>query len=150
MDNLRIEELDWSDGARIEEARALIVAAFDNPERYGEARVAREISPSDAPYYRSFFLALTADRVVGVAGVKAADWASNTHILYLSAVVKECRGQGIGRALVHARLDWLAFRFPRGRVLVSTRKPRRFKCLGFRVVSGSRKEGRWLMLREMG
>ena len=148
LDNVQIEVLDWADGERVEQARALIVAAFDNPERYGEARVAHEISRPAGLFYRQFFVAMQAGRVLGVAGVKALDWASHTHALYLSAVDKDDRGQGIGRALVDARLEWLKVSFGRGRILVSTRKPRRFKSLGFRVITGSRKEGRWLMLKE--
>lgn len=150
LDDVHIGDLDWNDGPRVREARGLIVAAFDNPERYGAERVAAEISPGDGRCYRQFFTAALEGRVIGVAGVKAADWATNTHILYLSAVAKEFRGRGVGRALVEARLDWLQERFPRGRVLVSSARPRRFKSLGFRVISGSRKEGRWLMLKEVG
>lgn len=150
MEEMQIKALDWGDVERVHAARALVVAAFDKPERYGPERVAQEVHPANEPFYRHFFVAIQADRVLGVAGVKAADWATNTHVLYLSAVAKEFRGEGIGRALVLARLDWLQARFPGGRVLVSTAKPSRFKRLGFRVVTGSRKEGRWLMLKEMG
>lgn len=143
-----IEELDWRDAARVEEARRMVVAAFDDPARYGEARVAAEISEPNGLHYRRFFVALVDGQVVGVAGVKAADWAGNLHILYLSAVARPFRGCGVGRALVAARLDWVLGNFERGRILVSTPKPRRFRSQGFRTVTGSRKEGRWLMLRE--
>jgi predicted N-acetyltransferase YhbS len=150
MDEVRIEELDWSDLERVGAARVLVVAAFENSNRYGEERVAREICESTGPFYRKFFVATRDGQVLGVAGIKGADWASNTHILYLLAVAKESRRQGIARALVRARLDWLLASFPSGRILVSTAKPRRFRGLGFRIATGSRKAGLWLMFLEFG
>ena len=149
MDDVQIEELDWRDSERVHAARALIASAFENPERYGAERLEQELQQAAAPFYRQLFVATRLGQVVGVAGVKAADWASDTHILYLSAVARAFRGQGIGRSLVEARLDWLTASFKRGRILVSTGKPRRFKSLKFRIVTGSRKDGRWLMMREI-
>ncbi|MBU0500225.1 MAG: GNAT family N-acetyltransferase [Gammaproteobacteria bacterium] len=147
MNAVRIKTLDWADDALVRQARALIVAAFDDGGRYGEERMAAEICQQRGPFYRQFFVAQREGRLLGVAGIKGADWASDTHILYLSAVAKEFRNQGIGRALVQTRLDWLLANNSRGRILVSTVKPRRFKKLGFRVIDGSRQEGRWLMMR---
>jgi predicted N-acetyltransferase YhbS len=85
--------------------------------------------------------------VVAIGGVKAADWASRTHILYLSAVAPERRGQGIGRALIKARLDWLEGNFAAGRILVSATKLRRFRDLGFAELRHGRIDGKHLLLR---
>jgi GNAT superfamily N-acetyltransferase len=86
--------------------------------------------------------------VVGIGGIKAADWASDTHILYLSAVAEHARGQGIARALIAARIAWAMENFPRGRLLVSTARPRRFSRLGFRLMGKQEAGGRRLMLLE--
>ena len=67
-----------------------------------------------------FFIATKGRQIVGVAGVKAADWALKTHLLYLSAVAPEMRGKGVGRALLDARLEWIKRKFDSGRVLVLT------------------------------
>lgn len=130
-----------------EQAIALIVASFDNPERYGAARIREQLAPASPPFYRQFFAALADNTVLGVAGIKAADWASDTHILYLSAVAPEHRRQGIGRSLVKARLDWVKAHFPHGRILVSTGKPNRFRQFGFREMPSGPQEGRRLMVR---
>lgn len=135
-----------ADDAR-EQAIALLVASFDNPERYGSARLREQLAPSPPPFYRQFFAALSDDTVLGVAGIKAADWASDTHILYLSAVIPEHRGQGIGRLLVKARLEWIESHFKHGRILVSTGKPRRLRSFGFSEVPYSVQQGRRLMMR---
>ena len=149
MDEVRIEELDWCDLERVVAARSLVVAAFENASRYGEERMAQEICEPTGPFYRKFFIASRDGQVLGVAGIKGADWASNTHILYLLAVAKEFRGQDIARTLVRARLEWLLANFSSGRVLVSTAKPKRFRGLGFRIAAGSRKAGLWLMFRDL-
>ncbi len=141
---LRLSKLS---AAQIDECVALLLNAFADPERYGEARIRRELAGEDAPFYRQFFAAVEDGCVQGVAGVKAADWASDTHILYLSAVMPERRGQGIGRLLVKARLEWIETHFKHGRTLVSTGKPRRFRSFGFSEVPHSVQQGRRLMMR---
>ena len=88
------------------------------------------------------------DEVVGIGGIKAADWASDTHILYLSAVTEHARGQGIARALIAARIAWAMENFTAGRMLVSTARPRRFARLGFRLMGKREAAGRRLMLLE--
>lgn len=133
--------LDWSDQARLAAARAVIVEAFADADRYPLARIEQELQPGIPPFQRQFFVAEQViageTRIVGVGGIKAADWASGLHVLYLSAVQKAARGQGIGRALVAARLEWLRQQTDSGRVMVSTQKLRRFRGLGFQVISAT-------------
>lgn len=140
----RIALLDWSDQASLAAAQAVIVAAFADTDRYPLARIAQELQPGITPFFRQFFVAWQyvdgVEKIVGVGGIKAADWASDLAVLYLSAVLPQARGQGIGRALVTARLDWLRQQKRQkahGRVMVSTQKLRRFKSLGFKVVSAT-------------
>lgn len=137
----RILPLDWSDPVRLAAARTVIVDAFADADRYPLARIEQELQPGIPPFLRQFFIAeqkvAGEVRIVGVGGIKAADWASGLHVLYLSAVQKAVRGQGIGRALVEARLDWLRQQPGSGRVMVSTQKLRRFRGLGFKVVSAT-------------
>lgn len=141
---LRLSKLS---SAQIDECVALLLNAFADLERYSEARIRRELAGEDAPFYRHFFAALAEGRIQGIAGVKAADWASDTHLLYLSAVLPEKRGQGIGRQLVKARLEWIETHFKHGRILLSTGKPRRFRSFGFSEVPHSVQQGRRLMMR---
>lgn len=141
-------ELDWQDSDGIAIARHLVVAAFDNAERYPEQRISEELQPASAPQYRQFIVAWHEGRMVGAGGIKSADWASGTHILYLSAVESAMRGRGIGRALVRARLDWIFARHEHGRVLVSTQKPKRYRDMGFREVSRKASPGPRLMMLE--
>ena len=93
------------------------------------------------------FVATEGGVLLAVGGIKAADWAANTHILYLSAVVAERRGEGIGRQLLQARLDWITDNFKHGRILVSTGKTRRFVEAGFKEVRHSLVDGRRLMIK---
>lgn len=147
MGKLRIDTLDSSSNALVEACTTLIENAFGDPERYGADRVALELRAVDPYFYRCFFVAMEAGAVLGIGGVKAADWASNTHLLYMSAVKPERRGQGIGRALIKARIDWVERTFPAGRILVSTAKTKRYRELGFVEIRNSRLAERHLMMR---
>lgn len=147
MGKLRIDTLDPSSPVLVEACTTLIVNAFADPVRYSAERVRLELGSDDPVFYRRFFIATHESEVVAIGGVKAADWASRTHILYLSAVAPERRGQGIGRALIKARLDWLEGNFAAGRILVSATKLRRFRDLGFAELRHGRIDGKHLLLR---
>jgi predicted N-acetyltransferase YhbS len=147
MAKFRIDTLDTSSDALLDTCAKLIVNAFADPERYNLDRVRRELCCDDPVFYRRFFVAIEDGQIVALGGVKAADWASRTHILYLSAVSPAKRGQGIGRALIKARLDWLQTTFKSGRILVSATKTRRFRDLGFRELRNGNIDGKHLMLR---
>jgi len=147
MTKLRIDTLDISSPVLVDASVTLIVNAFGDPERYSARRVAQELMASDPVFYRQFFVAMEAGEVLAVGGVKAADWASKTHILYLSAVAPERRGKGIGRALIKARIDWVEETFKSGRILVSATKTRRFRDFGFVEIRNSCLDSRHLLLR---
>ncbi len=99
------------------------------------------------PFYRKFFGAYHADgTLIAVGGVKAADWASDTHILYMMAVDKDHRGKGIGSDLEKARIQWVRDNFSNGRCLVSTKHKKRFERWDFKVVSEV--NDRYLMILE--
>jgi len=119
MDKLRIDTLDASSPALLESCTTLIVNAFADPVRYSAERVGHELRSNDKVFYRQFFIAVQDGEIRAVGGVKAADWAAKTHLLYLSAVAPESRGQGIGRALIKARIEWLEKNFPSGRIIGS-------------------------------
>jgi len=147
MTKLRIDTLDISSPVLVDASVTLIVNAFGDPERYSARRVAQELMASDPVFYRQFFVAMEAGEVLAIGGVKAADWASKTHILYLSAVAPERRGKGIGRALIKARIDWVEETFKSGRILVSATKTRRFRDFGFVEIRNSCLDSRHLLLR---
>ncbi|UCV27886.1 GNAT family N-acetyltransferase [Ferribacterium limneticum] len=147
MPRIRIDTLDVSSAVLVDASVTLIVNAFGDPERYSAKRVTQELLTSDPVFYRQFFVAMDAGEVIAVGGVKAADWSSKTHILYLSAVAHERRGKGIGRALIKARIEWLEKNFKAGRILVSATKTRRFRDFGFVEVRNSNLDGRHLLLR---
>lgn len=147
MPEYRIETLDTSSPVLTSAAVTLLINAFSQPERYSTKRLHEELSGHTPPFYRQFFVAANRGEIIGIGGIKAADWASNTHLLYLSAVSPEYRGHGIGRALVKARVDWVEANFRKGRILVSTPKAKRFQDLGFVDVRKGFVEGRHLMMR---
>ena len=143
-----IVELHWDDRPAIAQASAIIRGVFDDPVRYSTERIAEEMQPALPPLDRVFLVAYRHGRLVGIGGIKSADWASNTHVLYLSAVEKESRGNGIGRALIRARVEWIQGCNPHGRILVSTARPRRYRDHGFRPVDRQKLGDRHLMLLE--
>ena len=142
----RIEALLPGDAPAYEAAVAILVDAFGDPARYDEERIRAELVPAAEPFYRRFFVARRGDEVVGIGGVKAADWASNTHILYLSAVAERARGQGVAKALIETRMAWVSGRFGSGRLLVSTARRKRFANYGFRPCSEDAASGRTMMV----
>lgn len=118
----------------------------NNVDRYSTDRLVDELNQRSGWNYRKFFIAFHESRLVGVGGVKAADWASNTHVMYLSVVDSVYRGQGIGNALEKARIEWVRSQFETGRILVSTKHHKRFHKHGFEEISVI--DGRHLMCLE--
>ena len=147
MAKFQIEVLDASSPLLLEASITLLINAFSKPERYSVQRLSEELQTDDPVFYRRFFVAVEAGKIIGIGGVKAADWASHTHLLYLSAVALEHRGKGIGRALVKARVDWVEKNFKSGRILVSSPKAKRLIELGFTEIRKSFMDGRHLLFR---
>lgn len=145
-----VELLDTRNPADLAATVALLAQAFHNPERYGPERLHDEVQHRSGPHYRHFFVARRQGEIIGVGGLKAADWASATHILYLSAVAEHARGQGVARALIEARIAWVKAHHLAGRILVSTPRPKRFRRLGFKPVGKPVGEERQLMRLEFG
>jgi len=146
MSKLLIRTLDVHDPGQLEASIDLIEHAFADPDLYDRERIAREILGNHPVFYRQFFVAIKGGRIVGVGGVKAADWSAKTHLLYLSAVTPEMRGQGIGRSLIEVRMEWVERQFSTGRILVSTARTKRFREFGFVEIKGSEINDRHLML----
>ena len=146
MSKLLIRPLDTHDPGQLDASIDLVEQAFADPERYDKERIAREMLGNHPVFYRQFFVAIKGGRIVGVSGVKAADWAAKTHLLYLSAVTPEMRGQGIGRALVEVRMEWVERQFSSGRILVSTARTKRFREFGFVEIKGGEINDRYLMM----
>lgn len=132
-----IRPLDTAPIALSDAVNLIVSNCPGDSERYEKSRLVTEIRPVETlPFYRKFFAAyLPNGTLIGLGGIKAADWASDTHILYLAAVDKEHRGKGIGTDLETIRIQWVRDSFPRGRCLVSTTHEKRFERRGFKTVS---------------
>lgn len=143
--NFDVQPLDFKNKSDVKACISLLSDAFVKSERYKESRIAKELRPLEAPYYRQFFVAKLGNKIVGVAGIKSADWASQTHIFYLAAVNSSHRGLGIGRLLIQARMVWLKKNFTTGRALVSSTKFKRFNGFGFKTVAKSKLDERYLL-----
>lgn len=117
-------------------------------ERYERSRLVTEINTvEEQPFYKKFFAAYDLEgSLIAVGGIKAADWASDTHIFYMMAVEVEHRGKGVGSGLEAARIEWMRENFRHGRCLVSTRHKKRFERWDFKIVSEI--NDRYLMILE--
>lgn len=149
---IQVAVLNAEESEKVIQTVEVLHGCFAGSDRYTVSRLTEEVKPVSEPIYRHFFIATVhskkEERVVGVGGVKAADWASNTHILYLSAVHPDYRNLGIGKKLVKARVEWIRAHFSGGRVLVSTPKIERFKQFGFQPATKSCDKGRAIMIME--
>lgn len=141
---IRLLEIDDD---TITQAVNLLCANCPNESaRYDDERLRGEIECLNTrPFYKLFFGAYDSDNsLVAVGGVKAADWASDTHILYTMAVDKAHRGKGLGSKLEWIRIQWVREHFNHGRFLVSTKHKKRFERWDFHVISEI--NGRHLMM----
>jgi hypothetical protein len=148
MKNYKIRPLDTSPHSLTQAVNLLNASCPNESECYEKPRLVNEIASTEImPFYRKFFGAYDVDGVlIGVGGIKAADWASDTHILYMMAVDINHRGKGIGTDLEAIRIKWIRDNFNRGRCLVSTKHKKRFERWDFKTVSEIDK--RHLMLLE--
>ncbi len=148
MKNYSIRHLDTSSVAFSDAVNLLSANCPSESERYEKSRLVTEIGSVDAPpFYRKFFGAYDVDgTLIAVGGVKAADWASDTHILYLMAVDINHRGKGVGSDLERMRIQWVRYNFSHGRCLVSTTHKKRFERWDFKTVSAI--NNRYLMILE--
>lgn len=148
MKTYTIRPLDPTSQALSDAVNLLSSNCPSESDRYEQNRLVTELSVVDAmPFYRKFFGAYDLNgKLIGVGGIKAADWASDTHILYMMAVDKEHRGKGVGTDLEKARIQWVQGRFKHGRCLVSTKHKKRFVRWDFKVVSEI--SDRYLMIWE--
>ena len=136
MPNFHIYQLDLDDPINRDCAMRLYAQTYpDNTDRYSLKRLESELTNQSGWNYRTVFAANIGSHLVGIGAIKAADWASNTHIMYLSAVHEESRGMGIGTALEQARIEYVKQSFPCGRIVVSTKHHRRFAKHGFDSIS---------------
>jgi len=137
MKNYTVRPLDTTSVALSDAVNLLCVNCPSESERYEESRLVTELCQVDTlPFYRKFFGAYDfAATLIGVGGIKAADWASDTHILYMMAVDKDHRSKGVGTDLESIRIQWVRDNFPRGRCLVSTKHKKRFERWDFKTVS---------------
>lgn len=142
-----IYQIDLADQVNKDCAMQLYSQTYpENNDRYSLDRLDDGLKNRSGWNYRQFFAANIGSQLVGIGAIKAADWASNTHIMYLSAVHVDSRGMGIGTALERTRIAYIRENFSSGRILVSTKHSKRFQKHGFDVVSEI--DGRYMMCLE--
>lgn len=136
MSKFHIYQIDMNDPINKDCALQLYFKTYpENNERYSLDRLDDDLLSQSGWNYRTFFAANIGSQLVGIGAIKAADWASNTHIMYLGAVASEHRGMGIGTALEKARIQYVKENFSTGRILVSTKHSKRFQKHGFSDIS---------------
>ena len=149
MENFVATQLSADDSGGADSVIQLLMGTYPGiTEKYSRDRLVNEIVVSGGWNYRTFFVAHVGQKLVGVGGIKAADWASNTHLMFLSAVDIDHRGVGIGGALEQARITWVKENHVYGRILVSTKHDKRFVRYGFKSISEV--DGRHMMCLEFG
>lgn len=148
MKNYTIRPLDNTPIAISDAISLLFSNCPSESERYEKSRLITDVCIVDTlPFYKKFFGAYNADNtLIGIGGIKAADWASDTHILYMVAVEKAHRGKGVGSSLETARIQWMQENFTHGRCIVSTKHKKRFERWDFKIVSEV--NNRYLMILE--
>ena len=149
MNTYTIRPLENSTLAIADAVNLLCSNCPNESERYEQNRLFSEIDiVQTPPFYKVFFGAYdNADgKLIGVGGIKSADWASDTCILYMMAVAEAHRSKGIGSGLEAARIQWMKDLFPHGRCLVSTKHKKRFERWHFKIVSEV--NDRYLMILE--
>lgn len=136
MKTYTIRPLDDTPQALAAAVNLLSANCPSESERYEKNRLVAEInSVEEQPFYKKFFAAYDFDgTLIGAGGIKAADWASDTHILYMMAVDEAHRGKGVGSGLEAARIQWLRDNFAHGRCLVSTKHKKRFERWDFKII----------------
>lgn len=97
----------------------------------------------------SFIIAIIDDEVVGVGGYEKVRFASDTWVLFLLAVDEKHRNQGIGTALIKKRIAIIERNNHYGRILVSTKHPKRFEKLGFITIDIDTVNNTTLMLKRI-
>ncbi len=137
MKNYTVNTLGNSSLALSDAVNLLSSNCPNEADRYDESRLINEVRSVDArPFYKKFYGAYDVDgTLIGVGGIKSADWASDTHKLYMMAVEKDHRGKGVGSELEYTRIQWVRDNFAHGRCLVSTTHKKRFERWGFKSVS---------------
>ncbi|MEY2667206.1 MAG: hypothetical protein RLZZ384_1377 [Pseudomonadota bacterium] len=148
MKTYNIRPIDTTSLAITDAVNLLCSNCPNEHERYEKERVFSEVGIIDTPpFYKVFFGAYHSDgKLIGVGGIKSADWASDTFILYMMAVAEEHRSKGVGSSLESARIQWMRDKFPHGRCLVSTKHKKRFERWDFKIVSEV--NSRYLMILE--
>ncbi|MEY4211265.1 MAG: hypothetical protein RLZ92_1646 [Pseudomonadota bacterium] len=148
MKTYTIRPLDDAPEALAAAVNLLSANCPSESDRYERSRLVTEInSVEEQPFYKKFFAAYDLEgQLIGAGGIKAADWASDTHILYMMAVDVAHRGQGVGSGLEAARIQWMRDHFTHGRCLVSTKHRKRFERWDFKIVNEL--NNRYLMILE--
>ena len=81
LKSLKYRALDLDNPEEVIQSVEVLHLCFPGNERYSVDRLVSELKGSPEIFYRQFFVATiteeTRNRVVGIAGIKAADWATD-------------------------------------------------------------------------